>query len=115
MKTNLSMEMVNPNAAGIDVGSKSHFVSIGQKSGEVKEFRIYTKDHQELITWLTKENIITIAMESTGTYWQTLFTALQSAGFEVLLVNARDIKNVKGKKTDVVDCMWIQKLHSLGL
>ena len=115
MKRNLSMEMVNPNAAGIDVGSKSHFVSIGQKSGEVKEFGIYTKDHQELITWLTKENIITIAMESTGTYWQTLFTALQSAGFEVLLVNARDIKNVKGKKTDVVDCMWIQKLHSLGL
>jgi transposase len=115
MNTTLSMEIVNSQAAGIDVGSRSHFVSIGQNLDDVKEFGIYTKDHEELVKWLKKSKISTIAMESTGSYWQTLFTALQTAGFEVILVNARDIKNVKGKKTDVMDCMWIQKLHSLGL
>lgn len=115
MKKNLKIEIINSNAAGIDVGSKSHFVCIGQKKELVKEFGIYTRDHEDIICWLKRANIITVAMESTGSYWQTLFTALQTAGFEVLLVNARDIKNVKGKKTDVVDCMWIQKLHSLGL
>jgi transposase len=115
MKKNLTIEIINTNAAGIDVGSKSHFVCIGQKEELVKEFGVYTKDHDAIILWLKRANITSIAMESTGSYWQTLFTALQTAGFEVLLVNARDIKNVKGKKTDVIDCMWIQKLHSLGL
>jgi len=109
------MEMINTHAAGIDIGSKSHFVCVGQKDEQVKEFGIYTKDHENLIHWLKSEGVTTIAMESTGTYWQTLFASLQESGFEVLLVNARDIKNVKGKKTDVIDCMWIQKLHSLGL
>ena len=109
------MEMINTHAAGIDIGSRSHFVCVGQKEEQVKEFGIYTKDHEDLIHWLKSEGVTTIAMESTGTYWQTLFASLQESGFEVLLVNARDIKNVKGKKTDVIDCMWIQKLHSLGL
>lgn len=90
-------------------------MSIGQEEEDVREFGVYTKDHKAMIEWLKENNIVTIAMESTGSYWQTLFTALQSAGFEVLLVNGRDIKNVKGKKTDVMDCIWIQQLHSLGL
>ncbi|UZR97115.1 IS110 family transposase [Chondrinema litorale] len=111
----ISLDIINPNAAGIDIGSKSHFVSIGQDTGDVREFGVYTKDHQEMIKWLRENGVSTIAMESTGTYWQTLFNALQFEGFEVLLVNGRDIKNVKGKKTDVIDCMWIQQLHSLGL
>ena len=115
MQTKLSVEVINPHAAGIDVGSKSHFVSIGQQSDQVRVFGVYTKDHQEIIKWLERSGITTIAMESTGSYWQTLFSALQSAGFEVLLVNGRDVKNVKGKKTDVLDCMWIQQLHVLGL
>lgn len=114
MKEKVSMNVVNPRATGIDVGSRSHFVSIGQNAKDVREFGVYSPDHKELINWLKDEGIQTIAMESTGNYWQRLFSALQLAGFEVLLVNGRQIKNVKGK-TDVKDCQWIQKLHSLGL
>jgi transposase len=111
----ISMEIVNYNAAGIDIGSKSHLVSVGQDpTTDVREYGVYTSDHERLVLWLKERSIKTIAMESTGSYWQTLFTALQCAGFEVLLVNGKQIKNVKGK-TDVMDCMWIQKLHSLGL
>lgn len=116
MKTStLSLPIVNPNAAGIDIGSRSHFVAIDQNCDNVKEFGVYTKDHISLITYLRSVHIKTIAMESTGTYWQTLFNALQEAGFEVLLVNGSQTKNVRGRKTDILDCMWIQKLHSLGL
>jgi len=114
MKKEISMQIIHSHAAGIDVGSRSHFVAVGQNSGDVSEFGVYTEDHQELIKWLSGYGITTIAMESTGSYWQTLFSALQQAGFEVLLVNGRQIKNVKGK-TDVKDCQWIQRLHSLGL
>jgi transposase len=111
----LLMKIINANAAGIDVGSRSHMVAVNQDVNRVREFGVYTADHEALIVYLKENRIGTVAMESTGSYWQTLFNALQKAGFEVLLVNARYIKNVKGKKTDVIDCMWIQKLHSLGL
>ena len=104
----LSMQILNPHAAGIDVGSRSHLVAVDQNVELVKEFGVYTADHQKLVEHLRQYNITTIAMESTGNYWQTLFNALQQAGFEVMLVNGRYIKNVKGKKTDVLDCMWIQ-------
>ena len=110
----MSMQIVNAQAAGIDIGSKSHFVAVGQRKEDVREFGVYTKDHEVLIEWLSSHQITTVAMESTGNYWQTLFSALQRAGFEVLLVNGRQIKNVKGK-TDVKDCQWIQRLHCLGL
>jgi transposase len=111
----MSMEIVNQCAAGIDIGSKSHLVSVGQDpTTDVREYGVYTCDHEKLIIWLKEREISTIAMESTGSYWQTLFAALQCAGFEVILVNGKQIKNVKGK-TDVMDCMWIQKLHSLGI
>lgn len=108
------MQIINVNSAGIDVGSRSHFVAIGQNRQDVREFGVYTQDHQDLINWLGEHKITTVAMESTGNYWQTLFSALQRAGLEVLLVNGRQIKNVKGK-TDVKDCQWIQRLHCLGL
>jgi transposase len=114
-KKELPLQVVNLNAAGIDVGSRSHFVAIDQEKGNVREFGVYTKDHEEMIRFLRSCNISTIAMESTGSYWQTLFNALQKAGFEVILVSGTQTKNVKGRKTDVIDCMWIQKLHSLGL
>ncbi|MEJ0056540.1 MAG: transposase [Bacteroidota bacterium] len=114
MKKEISMQIIHSHAAGIDVGSRSHFVAVGQTAEDVSEFGVYTQDHQQLIEWLKGHGITTIAMESTGSYWQTLFSALQRAGFEVLLVNGRQIKNVKGK-TDVKDCQWIQRLHSLGL
>lgn len=111
----LSMKVLNPQAAGIDIGSRFHMVAVGQDTSQVRKFGVYTADHQELIGYLIEHGITTIAMESTGDYWQTLFNALQEAGFEVLLVNGSQIRNVKGKKTDVLDCLWIQKLHSLGL
>lgn len=114
MAEKISMNVLNPHAAGIDVGSRSHHVAVGQQSGDVRVFGVYSCDHQQLVGWFRERGIETVAMESTGSYWQTLFAALQDAGFEVLLVNGKQIKNVKGK-TDVKDCVWIQKLHSLGL
>ncbi len=109
------MNIINPRAAGIDVGSRFHKVAVNQNLADVKEFGVYSADHREMIQWLKTVSVETIAMESTGSYWQTLFDALQQAGFEVILVNGSQTKNVKGKKTDVLDCMWIQQLHSLGL
>ena len=114
MKESISMDVIHVHAAGIDVGSRSHYVAVGQDPEDVSEFGVYTRDHQQMIEWLNQRSVTTIAMESTGNYWQTLFSALQGAGFEMLLVNGNQIKNVKGK-TDVKDCQWIQRLHSLGL
>jgi transposase len=114
-KKNLSMEIINRHAAGIDVGSRSHFVAIGQQEADVREFGVYNEDLFKLVTWLKENQVTTVAMESTGTYWQSLFTILQQAGFEVYLCSGKFTKNIKGRKTDVQDCQWIQKLHSLGL
>jgi transposase len=111
----LAMSVLNPHAAGIDVGSRSHMVAVDQDPAHVCEFGVYTEDHQKLVKHLQQFGVTTAAMESTGSYWQTLFNALQAAGFEVLLAGSRYIRNIKGKKTDVIDCLWIQKLHSLGL
>ena len=111
----MSLEVVNPNAAGIDVGSRSHWVAIGQDAQDIKEYGVYSEDHKALCEWLSQNGITTIAMESTGTYWQILFSSLVSFGFEVILVNGKQTRNIKGKKTDIKDCQWIQKLHSLGL
>ncbi len=114
-KKKVSLEVVNPYAAGIDVGSRSHWVAIGQDAQDVKEFGVYTEDYQNMAKWLHQNEVTTIAMESTGNYWQNLFSSLISEGFEVILVNGRQTKNIKGKKTDILDCQWIQKLHTLGL
>ncbi len=109
------MPIINSGAAGIDVGGSSHFVAIGQGKDEFREFGVYTENLHECAKWLVSMQIKTVAMESTGSYWQQLFSILQDYGLEVILVNGRFAKNVKGKKTDVKDCQWIQKLHSLGL
>lgn len=111
----ISLEVVNPNAAGIDIGSRSHWVAVGQNAEDVKEFGVYSQDQLDLCEWLRSKNVNSIAMESTGTYWQNLFSTLVGQGFDVILVNGRQTKNIKGKKTDIKDCQWIQKLHSLGL
>ena len=92
----------------------SHFVAVGQNLDALKEFGVYSSDHEKIISYLKDNNINTVAMESTGSYWQSLFMALQKAGFEVFLVSGHQTKNVRAK-TDVKDCQWIQKLHSLGL
>ncbi len=114
-KKKIGMEIINHHAAGIDVGSRSHFVAVGQSLDDVKEFGVYAEDLQELCKWLLSYDIKTVALESTGDYWQNLFAELQNNGFEVVLCNGKFTKHAKGKKTYVKDSRWIQKLHSLGL
>lgn len=114
-KEKMALDVVNPQAAGIDVGSRSHYVAIGQRDEDVKEFGVYNEDLIALAQWLLDNEVKTVAMESTGTYWQSLFATLQGVGLEVILCNGKFTKNIKGKKTDVQDCQWIQKLHTLGL
>lgn len=111
----MEMEIINPNAAGIDIGSKSHFVAVGQALEDVKEFGVYAEDLEAICLHLKEYGITSVAMESTGDYWQNLFAELIKHGFEVILCNGKFTKHAKGKKTDVKDARWIQKLHSLGL
>jgi transposase len=116
-KTIKEMGILNPNAAGIDIGSASHFVAIpaDRDDNPVREFSNFTSDLNKLADWLSTTGIKTIAMESTSVYWIPVYELLESRGFEVLLVNARHIQNVPGRKSDVLDCQWIQQLHSYGL
>ena len=114
-KQKIEMPIVNPQAAGIDIGSRSHFVAIGQGQEHVKEFGVYDEDLKELTKWLLENKIVTVAMESTGDYWQNLYVELIKNNIEVYLVNGKFTKTMNRKKTDVIDCQWIQKLHSLGL
>ncbi len=111
------LEHINKRAAGIDVGSASHFVAVPEGCDEVcvKEFGSFTTDLHELANWLEKCGIETVAMESTGVYWIPMYELLESRGFEVKLVDARHVKNVSGRKTDVLDCQWLQQLHTYGL
>ncbi len=109
--------VMNPNSAGIDIGSRSHFVAIPKNRGSeiVKEFSSTTSGLLEMCNWLKKHKIETVAMESTGSYWIPVYEIIESSGIEVYLVNAKSVKNVPGRKTDVLDCQWIQKLHTFGL
>ncbi len=111
----MPLTVVNPYAAGIDIGSRTHFVAIGQQQKDVKSFGVYAEDLASLVKWLLDNHVTTVAMESTGVYWQNLFVELINAGIEVVLTNGKFTKNINRKKTDVLDCQWIQKLHSLGL
>ena len=113
----VNMPLVNPNAAGIDVGDTLHAVAVpeGRDKLQVKTFGAMTCDLQAIINWLYKCDVNTVAMESTGVYWKPLFTMLVKSGFEVYLVNSKQIKNVSGRKNDEDEAMWIQKLHSCGL
>ena len=114
-KKKVKMDVINSHAAGIDIGSRSHFVAVGQSDEDVKEFGVYNEDLNAIAAWLSSHGVKTVAMESTGTYWQSLFAVLQAEGFQVILCNGKFTKNIKGKKSDVQDCQWIQKLHTLGL
>jgi transposase len=117
--TKLPVELarVNLDAAGIDIGSASHFVAVpeGRDEVTVREFKSFTADLHELANWLEECGIKTVAMESTGIYWIPLFEILEARGFEVRLVNPRHLKNVPGRKSDVLDCQWLQQLHTYGL
>jgi transposase len=112
------MPVVQLNAAGIDVGSRSHWVAVpaDRDAEPVREFSSFTGDLNRLADWLESCRITTVAMESTGVYWIPVFEILEARGFEVLLVNAAHLRNVPGRrKSDVLDCKWIQRLHSVGL
>ena len=111
------LAQVNLNAAGIDVGAKSHYLAVPQDRAEqpVREFGAYTADLYRLADWLTECGVETVAMESTGVYWIALFGVLEERGFEVMLVDPRRLKSVPGRKTDVSDCQWLQQLHTYGL
>lgn len=112
-----AMERINKDAAGIDIGSASHFVAVPEDRDDqpVREFAAYTADLYRLADWLTACGVRTVAMESTGVYWIPLFQVLEERGFEVRLVDARRVKNVSGRKSDVADCQWLQQLHTYGL
>src|SRR5437867_3014735 len=108
---------INVNAAGIDISSGEHCVAVppDRDAKPVQRFGSYTSELHRLCRWLKDCGVTTVSMESTSNYWVPLFQILESAGFEVLLVNARHVKNVPGKKTDVLDCQWLQELHTYGL
>lgn len=112
-----ALEQINPNAAGIDIGAEEVYVAVppDRDAESVRSFPTFTADLRRLAGWLTACQIETVAMEATGVYWIPLFEILETAGFEVCLVNARHLKNVSGRKTDVLDCQWIQQLHTYGL
>jgi len=109
-----ALRRVNLHAAGIDVGASSHFVAVPPESSEnpVREFGVMTQDLHALADWLKACGVTSVAMESTGVYWIPLFEVLEARGFEVKLVDARKVKNVSGRKTDVLDCQWLQELHT---
>lgn len=111
------LEQVNLYAAGIDIGSQSHYVSVPEElaSESVREYPCFTGDLNRMADWLVAIGIQTVAMESTGIYWIPAYEILEERGLMVLLVNSRHIKNVPGRKTDVLDCQWIQQLHTYGL
>ena len=116
-RTRQGFSTVHPDAAGIDVGSRFHVVAVSadRDPEPVRTFRSFTHDLHRLADWLAAVGISTVAMESTGVYWIPLFETLEARGFEVLLVNAREVKHVPGRKTDVKDCQWLQQLHQFGL
>ena len=111
------MSQVNLNAAGIDVGAGSHFAAVSEARSEkpVREFEAYKPELYRLADWLLEWGVETVAMESTGVYWIPLFGVLEERGLEVMLVDPRRVKNVPGRKTDVLDCQWLQQLHTYGL
>jgi transposase len=111
------MPVMRPDAAGIDIGATEIFVAVPPDRAEenVRSFPTFTQDLYALADWLKQCAVKTVAMESTGVYWIPLFQILEERGFEVYLVNARHVKNVPGRRTDVSDCQWLQFLHSVGL
>lgn len=112
-----SLTPVHRRAAGVDIGATFHVVAVPADldAEPVRTFRSFTADLEQLADWLVSLRVTTVAMESTGIYWVPLFEILEARGLEVVLVNARDAKNVPGRKTDVNDAQWIQQLHTYGL
>lgn len=115
-----ALTVLNPHAAGIDVGATSHYVAVPPDSlaaGEsaVRKFGAFTPDLDQLVEWLKACGVRTVAMESTGVDWIAPYMKIEAAGIEVVLANAKAVKHVPGRKSDVQDCQWLQQLHSYGL
>jgi transposase len=113
----LGLEVMNPKAAGIDIGNAEHWVAVppSMDSNPVRSFGCFTADLKAMARWLNECGIRTVAMQSTGVYWMPAYDILEEAGIEVFLVNARDTKNLPGRKTDIQECQWLLKLHVYGL
>ena len=111
------LERINPNVAGIDCGSAEHFVAVppDRDPTPVRSFPTFTSDLHRLADWLIACRVTSVAMEATGVYWIPIYEILEARGVEVHLVNARHVKNVPGRKSDVSDCEWLRELHSVGL
>ena len=116
-KTVKALHVLQPNSAGIDIGATEIYIAVPEDRAQesVRCFGTFTEDLHKAAQWLKSCSIDSIAMESTGVYWIPVFQILDSYGFDVILVNARHVKNVPGRKTDVQDCQWLQYLHSVGL
>jgi len=116
-KANQCQPTIRPHAAGIDVGATELYTAVPSDSDPqpVRRFATFTEDLNALADWLAACKVQTVAMESTGVYWIPVFQILEERGIEVCLVNAKHVKNVPGRKTDVSDCQWLQYLHSVGL
>jgi transposase len=107
----------HPDAAAIDIGARMHVAAVppDRDAEPVRSFGTCTEDLQRLADWFARCGVRTIAMESTGVYWIPAYEILEQRGFEVILVNARDAKHVPGRKTDISDAQWLQRLHEYGL
>jgi transposase len=113
----LNLEVVHPHAAGIDIGNASHYVAVppSRDPQPVRCFGCTTAELKTMAEWLKQCGIRTVAMQSTGVYWIAVYEILEAAGLEVYLVNARETKNLPGRKTDVQESQWLMKLHTYGL
>src|SRR6266436_2112824 len=111
------LKPVNVGAAAIDIGSKMHMAAVNPNCTDlpVRAFGTFTQDLHDLADWFKACGVKTVVMESTGVYWIPTYEILEQRGFEVVLVNARDAKHVPGRKTDVSDAQWLQRLHEYGL
>jgi transposase len=120
IRPSANLPVVNGHAGGIDVGSTEHYVcvpedAVGEDESNVRSFRTFTGELNKLVEWLQQCGVRTVALESTGVFWIPLVQKLDDAGLEVVLVNARHLRHVPGRKSDVKDCQWLQQLHSYGL
>src|SRR5438552_5123916 len=113
----LDLEVVHPDAAGVDIGNESHYVAVPptRDTQPVRRFGCTTAELKAMAEWLKQCGIRTVAMQSTGVYWIAVYDILEQAGLEVYLVNARETKNLPGRKSDVQESQWLMKLHTYGL
>src|SRR6202049_4827787 len=116
-RADLTLQLVHPNAAGIDIGNESHYVAVppDRDSQPVRHFGCTTAELRTMADWLKQCGIRTVAMQSTGVYWIAVYDILEEASFEVYLVNARETKNLPGRKSEVQESQWLMKLHTYGL